>query len=171
MSDELILSLCMVCGLYGCSKGNHKKWCRSKVKMTKVDGDDDSFSESVSDYEDQIEICESDRQRKRRRVEVETAERKVKVSSVGDVSKGMDYIARAYRNRTTIIYKMIQKFVTEEFRALSTAEIKKAVGNDKIRMSNYDRWDMTHNRYCLLDRTSTGRYNLRGDVVDALNLV
>lgn len=88
-----------------------------------------------------------------------------------DIKEGIDYIKRAYSKSTTCIRKMIDKFVSEDFRALSVSELREATGTEKLNVTNYDRWDLSsHSKYKVLDRTGN-KYNLNPQVIEALNLL
>lgn len=86
------------------------------------------------------------------------------------VQKDMDFIRRSYDSRTGYIYKIIRAFVDEDFVSLTTAQIREAVGNGNLNLTNYDRWDLAHNKYQVIVQCGKGRYNICPDVVEELNL-
>lgn len=88
-----------------------------------------------------------------------------------DINNGMDYIKRAYEDNTSYIHKIIQTFIDKDFEALSVAEIRKAVNNPKLNITNYDHWDISHNKYMVLRKTATQKYIVCENVVEKLNLI
>lgn len=84
---------------------------------------------------------------------------------------GMKYIVKSYRNKSTSIYKIIQEYIKRDFEALSASELKKGLGNDKLHMPNFDRWNLKHNQYKLLVKVpNKNKYTLCPKVVEALEL-
>jgi len=98
------------------------------------------------------------------------AEEMLKNMTETEIKNGTDYIKRLYKNKSGYIYKIISKFIDCEFESLSATQIKDGI-SEKLVISNYDRWDIKHNRYKLLEEASKGRYNICSNIVEALDLL
>lgn len=65
------------------------------------------------------------------------------------------------------LHILINEFVRLGFASISSSKLE-ALG---IKVSNFTRWDMEHNKYEILEKTVVGRYNLRSEIVDHLLLI
>ena len=100
----------------------------------------------------------------------EEVERKRVEGKDVEVKTRIDCIIRAYNTPGTLIKKLVDIFVTEDFRSLSLSELKNMVSPTLV-IGNYNQWNLSHRKYHVVNRTSTGRYILRADVMNALGLV
>lgn len=87
-----------------------------------------------------------------------------------EIKQGLDYIKRAYHNpKTTYIRKIIDKYEEEGFEPQTRKDLVDVIGYT-FRLSNYDRWDVEHNRYKLLTKNSEKKYVLSEEIRNYLGL-
>lgn len=75
----------------------------------------------------------------------------------------------AYKKKDKLIRKIIDKFVEDDFESLSEDTLAKVCGGT-FQYDNYTRWDTRHYKYHILDRLGNGKFNLRADVIEKLQL-
>lgn len=86
-----------------------------------------------------------------------------------DISWGLERVKNAYKNKNGLVYKIIQQFIKNDFKALSKAELDKYCETD-LKTTNYTLWNKTHNFYKILIPFSN-LYNLNVDIIKYLNLL
>jgi len=65
------------------------------------------------------------------------------------------------------LHLLINECIRRGFASISSSKLE-ALG---IKVSNFTRWDIKHNKYKILEKTETGRYNLRSEIIDHLDLL
>lgn len=85
-----------------------------------------------------------------------------------DIPVNLDKIQTAYNKIGSIVNKIINKFIEDDFKPLSTETLKKyGVKN----IANYDRWNLGKSKqYKILEKKSTGLYIMRQNVIEYLKL-
>lgn len=87
-----------------------------------------------------------------------------------EIKEGLDYIKRAYHNpKITYIRKIVDKYQQKGFIPLTRQELASVIGY-KFRLSNYDRWDVEHNRYKLITKNKDKKYELSEEIKKYLSL-
>lgn len=138
-----------------------RRFGNQEAKMNVVAGSDGGVSREV--YKGKLAEIKTENRADIPEAKVET---KVVEEPVGNVR----LIVRAYKNKGSVIQRLIDTFVTEDLRSLSITEIKRLVSST-LSISNYDHWDLGRSRkYKVVQKTPSGRYILCPDVVSALNL-
>lgn len=85
-----------------------------------------------------------------------------------DSLEKLQKVKNAY-NKTSIIRNIIDKFIEEDFRSLSSFELRKCGVNN---FSNYLSWRMgKHAFYKVIEKTTEGKYNLRQPIIEYLKLM
>lgn len=84
--------------------------------------------------------------------------------------EGFEKLKNAYERGSRKVRKIIDAFVEAEFEALSHNRLKK-VCDGGFQYDNYDHWDLVRGKYHILDRTKSGLFNIRLDVVEYLGLM
>lgn len=96
-----------------------------------------------------------------------------KLESFGDQTdtpERLEKVANAYNKKDTIIYRIIQKFIANDFEELEASEIHKcSVNSSKVAMGHYTAWD-THCRFKVMIMSRKGYYNLNPNVKEHLKL-
>jgi len=86
-----------------------------------------------------------------------------------DPVEGLKAVAAAYK-KNGLVRKIIAAFIAADFTSLSKAELEKAAGKT-IWINDYTKWDSAHRRMKLMEKTPSGRYNLRSSVAEHLNII
>ena len=83
----------------------------------------------------------------------------------------LDKVRKAYENKNGIVYKIIQAFVENDYKAMSKKELDSHC-NYIACIQHYMMWDEQHSRYKILISSKTkDTYNLNPEVIKYLNLL
>lgn len=132
------------------------------------DGEDVQFGEGFREQKPKTFISEEEKERMREDIEIRREEMKEKFDDEV-VKNGLDRVRRAYKTKTSFVYKIIKLFIDNDFESLSVSDMRE-VTSEKFNVTNYDRWGQ-HNKYKIIEPTKSGHYNLCSDIVELLHLV
>jgi hypothetical protein len=80
----------------------------------------------------------------------------------------LEKIKNAYNKTNSVINKIINKFVVENFRSLTKEELKLCGVNN---IANYDRWNLGKScQYKIIEKNMDGKYILRKTVIESLKI-
>ena len=86
-------------------------------------------------------------------------------------TEGLKLVKKAYLKMSGKVYKIIQAFMMASFTSLSLTELK-ASCNGSFSPHAFDKWDLgTHKYYKIIEKTNSGRYNLRTEIINILDLM
>lgn len=90
---------------------------------------------------------------------------------VSDSPISWEKLRKCYNNRNGKLYKIIKAFIDSEFSHLSTDELS-SVCDGNFKYDNYDHWDIgRHAKYHIIYRTIDGKWNIRQEVINHLQLM
>lgn len=69
-----------------------------------------------------------------------------------DTCERLAKVARAYRKTNTIVHKMIQMFIENNFNELTLENLRKASKTANFCVAHYENWEQVHNRYKIVER-------------------
>ena len=86
-------------------------------------------------------------------------------------TEGLKLVKKAYLKMSGKVYKIIKAFIDTDYTSLSINELKQ-VCDGGFSYVNYDRWNLGRSKqYKIIEITSSGRYNLRKEVIYILDLM
>jgi hypothetical protein len=167
-----------------------KPMCKNKMPMTETSDSDDDFALNVGDYK--IDLYRTVRGNMNVKMPKGTCikrncknktrnylglcgkccNKKSMVSIVPDSVEAWNKLLDCY-NRKGKLYNIVNLFVNEELRSLSSDDLAK-VCNGKFQYDNYNHWDLGRSaKYHIITKTCSGpaaRWNIRPDALEALKI-
>jgi hypothetical protein len=87
-----------------------------------------------------------------------------------DTNERLERVRLVYMKRNQLVHQLINRFVENDLRPLTSNELDMCSRTGKIHVVNYSKWNDAHNQFKIIERTDTGLWSLRDVIKRYLNL-